>query len=150
MDILKIADFVEDPTAPQWEDYPGLQGFRVLIRLPDIPADARLMAQAIKIDMDKSEPQPKIKDVEWAAYHHNLLRYVVTDWQGLTVGGLKLMFPGQRLMLDGAKWEQEIGYSPENRDFLLEKSAPFVRWLNDVLQRRQQDATRQEEEDEKN
>ena len=120
-DDLKIADLVDDPGASEWLDYPGLPDFRVLLAAPDNPAQVRLATQVGRIPVGAEQD---------AEFHYLKVRQYVAGWEGLKVADLQLLFPGKKLKIEGTGADQELGYNPENLDFLLSKSQPFYRWVN--------------------
>ncbi len=142
---MKIADLIKDPTEAQWEKVPEIPGFEVLVRLPDILQDTRLIMRALP------EDQVKLQKESWADYHHSVLKYAVADWRGLTIAGLAKLFPDYELNIEGQDIENsEMAYDEDNLTYLLTKSGVFLRWLNEVVRRRQQKAEHKEEADRKN
>lgn len=123
---IKIADLIEDYTMPKWEDYPDVPGFRVLVRLPDVPKGVALAMRAYR----ESEGQDGDQALPETARY--LASYAAADWQGLTVAGLKLL-TGLKVAGEDT---QIIPYNPDNLESLLRLSAPFFLWLLGKAQER--------------
>ena len=149
MKILKIADLVEDPTAPRWLDYPDIPGVRVRLRLPDIPESTKMMGYATQSDGVDEAGKPKYR-IDWPDYHNRLLHYAVTGWEGLKVEHLALIFPVHKLKIEGAEPGAELAFCPENRDFLLGQSSGFFQWLMNEVQQWDKQLRGQEEQDKEN
>jgi len=156
--ILKIADLVNEPGAPRWVGYPGLPGFELLLRLPDIPAVTRLVSRCSVVDT-LPEPAPKKKPqkkgqtalrVNWLDYHDQLCRYAVENWRGFRAQDLALLLPGLTIKLEGGDPEAPLAFCPENLDFLLRHSGPFAKWLSDYLRQWEGQDEEQEEQENQN
>jgi len=153
-DILRISDLVDDPTAPQWLDYPEIKGFRVLLRMPDIPENIRLASRAMKGE----------GETQGVEYHVLLLKYAVAGWEGLKVKDLGRLFPGQAVRTTGgderttggdacatkAAGGQELGFCPENVEYLLRKSGAFFRWASQQVKEWEARLAEQEAKDTEN
>lgn len=146
-DILKISDLVDDPTAPQWLNYPEIKGFRVLLRMPDIPENIRLASRALKRE----------GETQGVEYHVLLLKYAVAGWEGLKVKDLGRLFPGQKVRTTGgdagatgAAGGQELGFCPENVEYLLRKSGAFFRWASQQVKEWETRLAEQEAKDTEN
>lgn len=139
-DILQIADLVEDATAPQWLDYPEIPGFRVRLRMPDVPDNIRLAARAMR---EEGETQG-------VDYHLGLLAYAVTGWEGLKVKDLARLFPGWKVKVKGAAGDQELSFCAENLEYLMRKSGSFFRWLSEQVKTWETRLAEQEVKDKEN
>lgn len=157
-EILKIADLVADPCAPRWVEYPGLPGFEVHLRQPDIPAATRLVSQSAT-PMSTSAPPPPGKgkkalrkttlEVDWINYHYALLRYAPDDWRGLKVKHLSQL-TGLPVKTTGADPEADLAFCVENLDFLIRHAVEFSKWLSEVLNNWNEEIVTQEEKDKEN
>ncbi|MHB9075853.1 MAG: hypothetical protein ACYC6G_20320, partial [Desulfobaccales bacterium] len=97
-------------------------GFRVLLALPDNPAQVRIATLAAVFADIPSQA---------AEYQFHKILHSVAGWEGLKVADLHLFFPGKKLKYDAPEEDpggREFSYLPENVDFLLRKSTPFYRW----------------------
>jgi hypothetical protein len=139
-EILMIADLVDDPTAAQWLDYPEIEGFRVLLRMPDVPDNIRLAARALKGE----------GETQGVEYHVLLLKYAVAGWEGLKVRDLGRLFPGQKVSAKGAAGGQDLGFCPENVEYLLRKSGAFFRWASQQVKEWETRLAEQEAKDTEN
>lgn len=138
--MMKISDLIEDYTLPKWEDYPEVPGFRVLIRLPDAPKMFSLAMRALR---EEQREGGQVEGEMPVYIGPEMVRYAVSDWQGLTVAGLKILVPGRKIK---GRDEQDIPYSAENLVSLLRMSGAFYLWALSKLQEREA-AARQEAEE---
>jgi len=169
-EILKISDLVEDLAAPRWVDYPEIPGFRLHLRLPDIPEAARIMSLAIKAglqgpqavpaaslqpesDSEEDERQAALRVMAVAdMVEHQLQekRFCVAGWEGLKVEHLARLLPRQKVQVEGAAPERELTFCPENLEFLVRHSPDFSNWLGKYLRQWKKEFEAQEEKDNEN
>ena len=125
-EIVKISDLMDDYTLPQWVDFPGVDGFKVQVQLPD---------QAIKIGamLERRGPAGQMVAPKMLA------QYAVCDWEGLTVAGLK------KLVAVSIKGEdnQVVPCSPDNVELLIKFSPAFYLFVLDQLNQREKTAARE-------
>jgi len=137
---MDISELIEDYTLPKWEDYPGIEGFKVLIRLPDVPKSFSLAARAWR------EEQKEIGEVDSENISDigpHMARYAVTDWRGLTVAGLRQLASDRKI---GGADNQEIPFSAENLKRLLSISGGFFLWVLSIVRDRQKAAQEEAQE----
>ncbi|MFA6690742.1 MAG: hypothetical protein WCR98_02045 [Saccharofermentanales bacterium] len=137
---MKIIDLIEDYTIPTWENYPNIEGFRVLIRMPDVPKTYSMMARAWREERKEIGQADSDIPVDIGI---SLVRYAVSDWHGLRVSGLRILAPGYKV---GGDPEQEIPFSGENLDSLLRISGSFFIWVLGKVRERQEAAAQEAEE----
>lgn len=163
--ILKINELVEDLTAPRWEDYPEIPGFKLLLRLPDIPESARIMSRAIMAGMkaggmpalppegEEDEDQTAgriVATADWVEYQFQESLFAVAYWQGLKVEHLAQLLPRQKVRTAGAAPDAEMAFCPENLEFLVRHSPNFSNWLSKYLRKWKKVFEAQEEKDNEN
>lgn len=120
-----------DPVLPKWEEWrdlppvmvPKIPGFRVEVRLLDVPGTVAAARQG--------ENRPE-------AHMLATLRQAVTNWEGLTVGGLKKLLPKTRFRSDIPD-DTPFPYDKDNLIALLRRSFIFINWVLRVLELRQSD-----------
>jgi len=154
-DILKIVD---DPTQPRWVECPGVPGFAILLRLPDVPGLRGLVAQAYNESLEKfkkaaaaakpgdileDEFDPGTVGLKWS-------HYAVQNWRGLTGKGLNYFLaevPGLKLKTAA---KTEIPFQRDLLDVLLRHSVRFYEFVDQAWKQRQAGDMEVRQADEKN
>jgi hypothetical protein len=165
-EILKISELVEDLAAPRWVEYPQIPGFKLLLRLPDVPESARIMGRAMLKGVQAGNPAPlmiprgeedeeavaarALAAVDWVEHQFQLTLYAVAGWQGLKVEHLALLLPGRKVTAEGVDPEAELTFCPENLEFLVRQAVHFSNWLSKYVRDWDRQVTRQEEQDNEN
>lgn len=135
--MLRLKDILaDDPTEPRWEEWqdlpavedgaaltvPPIPGFRVQVRLLDVPASVAVLRA--------SEAEDKLMAT---------VAQAVTSWEGLTVGGVKQL-------LGPARFKSEVAaatpfpYDRENLEAVLARSFLLVNWVLRVIELRRRES----------
>ena len=141
---MNISDLIEDYTIPKWEDYPEVEGFRVMIRLPGAPKMYALIARAQREEGEEFD----FSDIS-DKYLTDLASVAVADWKGLTVANFLKLIPGRKPKLEvgqGIPLDTEIEFSKANLSNLLNASGPFFIWVLNQIQARNQAAVQEADE----
>ena len=164
-DILEVTD---DLTQPRWVEYnaapgvPGvpeaLQGFALLMRLPDVPGLKGLVLQASAVNLPQlegladAEAVKKMEDfaLESAgAVGLKLSHYAVLDWRGLTGAGLRYFARGSRLKIKAAD-DQMVPFSRQVLEALLRWCRPFYDFVDRSWRELERGALEGQENERKN
>ncbi|RJR38683.1 MAG: hypothetical protein C4567_12440 [Deltaproteobacteria bacterium] len=169
-DILKISELVEDLSAPRWVEYPQIPGYKLQLRLPDVPESARIMGRAmLKGGLPEGLQAPPAEGdedavaaralaaVDWVEHQLQLTLFAVAGWQGLRVEHLAQLLPGRKVKMQSAGGDAcatapdaELSFCPENLEFLVRHSVPFSNWLSKYVRDWDRQVTRQEAKDNEN
>jgi len=148
MELSDILEVTDDLTKPRWVEYsaapggPGiseaLQGFALLMRLPDVPGLKGLVLQASAANLPQlegladAEAVKKLEDfaLESAgAVGLKLSHYAVLDWRGLTGAGLRHFARGAAVKVKAAD-ETEIPFNRPLLQILLRWCRPFYDFVD--------------------
>ncbi len=118
---------VDSKTA--WVDFPGMEGFEV--ELANL-SRKELVSLRKRCTTNKFDRKTRMfnEELDEAKF--------VTEFSGATVKGwkgLKLKYLEDLILVDlkGQDPEQEMEYTPENAEVLVENSTEFDNWLNEVV-----------------
>lgn len=134
---------------PEWVPFPGIEGFEVLLQVPDAAGRLAVSSRVLRgrgpeQEGDREVFRQDIGDDQVGQLSYGQARLAVKDWRGLTVGGVQELLPKINLALkleDGtpAPPETEVKFSPGLRDLLLRRSEVFLLLVLGHLRKREQE-----------
>ena len=124
---MDLKDLVVD-CKTAWVDFPGLDGFTVevanLSRKELI--NLRKRCTITKFNRKTRQPEETLDDEKFIK---EFTKAIVKNWKGLTLENL------QNLILidtEGKDMQEELPYTEENAQVLVNSSSEFDQWLNEV------------------
>jgi hypothetical protein len=112
-----------------WVDFEGLDGFSVEVVNLSRKELANLRKSCVTQKFERSSRE-KVEILNEEKFVREFTKKVVKNWKGLTLENLS-----QLMLIDtaGMDPEQEVEYSQENAQQLVENSTEFDTWLNEVI-----------------
>ena len=118
---------VDSKTA--WVDFPGLEGFK--LELANL-SRKELMSLRKRSTSNKFDRKLRIfnEELDEQKFIKEFSQAVVKNWKGL-----KLKYLEDLILVDlkGQNHEDEMPYSQDNAEVLIENSQEFDNWLNEVV-----------------
>lgn len=159
MELIDILE-IDDQSQPRWMECPGLPGFAILVRLPDVPGLRALAMQAsyeiqVKVkkaaaaaaatdgDIPTAEIDPGAVSVKW-------IQFGVQDWRGLTGEGLNYFLAGVSGFKLKTAADTPIPFQRDLLDVLIRHSVRFYEFADQAWKQRQQSDMEVRQTDAKN
>ena len=112
-----------------WIDFPGLDGFSVEVANLSRKELNALRKRCTSQKFDRKSRQ-LIEDLDEDKFVTEFSKSSIKNWKGLTLGHLETLI---LIDADGQDLEQDVAYSQENAEVLVQNSAEFDTWLNEVV-----------------
>lgn len=125
---MKLQDLMVD-TKSAWIDFPGCPGFQVEIANLSRKELVALRKRCISTKFDRKTRQPEeVLDEE--KFVREFSASTIKGWKGF-----KLKYLEELLLVDLKKNdpEAELEYSPDQAEVLIQNSAEFDTWVNEVV-----------------
>lgn len=154
MDLSSILEVTDDLTQPRWVECPEVEGFAILLRLPDVPGLRAIVHAAVMESYKsaaKADPAGEgIPRIDPGAVGMELSDYAVEDWRGLTGAGLRHFAEGARNLNIKAPPEVEIPFDRQVMKILLKWSPRFYEFVDQAWKNMENQGLTAREADEKN
>ena len=116
-------------TKSAWVDFPGYDGFKVEVATLARQELIALRKKCMTTQFDRRTRQPN-EILDEKKFVRLFAAATVKNWSGLKFKYLESFIP---VNLNGVDPEDELAYSPEEAELLVENSADFDNWLNEVV-----------------
>ncbi len=125
---MKLRELMVD-TKSAWIDYPGCDGFQVQIANLSRKELINLRKKCIIQKFDR-KTKAVAEELDEDKFIHEFTKATIKGWKGL-----KLKFLENLLLVDlsDADLEDELEYSQEEAEQLLQNSSEFDSWINEVV-----------------
>lgn len=126
MSTFDLSALIVD-TKNTWVEYPGIEGFEVLVAIQSRKQLNKLVKDCTVSKMDRATKRI-VETVDTDKWMEKYSKAIIQDWKGLRVKDLP-----ELMIVDISKVEdvdQEVPYSPEYARMILENSAEFDTWVN--------------------
>lgn len=116
-------------TKDAWVEFPGCEGFEVQVVNLARKEIQSLRKRCVTTKFDRKTRQP-IEELDDEKFIAEFTKATVKGWKGF-----KLKYLEEFMLVDlkGADPESLLEYSQDNAAMLVENSASFDGWLNDVI-----------------
>lgn len=112
-----------------WVDFPGLNGFSVEVVNLSRKELSNLRKSCVTEKFNRSTRQ-KEEVLNEDKFVREFTRKVVKNWKGLTLEHLSTLL---LIDVEGRDPNEELEFSEENAQTLVENSTEFDTWLNEVI-----------------
>ena len=112
-----------------WIDFPGLDGFSIEVANLSRKELNALRKRCTTQKFDRKSRQ-LIEDLDEDKFVVEFSKASIKNWKGLTLGHLETLI---LIDADGQDLTQDVAYSQENAEVLVQNSAEFDTWLNEVV-----------------
>ena len=125
---MKLTDLMVD-TKSAWLDFPGCPGFQVEVANLARKELVNLRKKCIAQKFDRKTRQ-MTEDRDEEKFIKEFSRATIKNWRGL-----KLKFLEDLILVDLSKQdtETELEYDEEQAEVLIQNSAEFDNWINEVV-----------------
>lgn len=125
---MKLRELMVD-TKSAWIDYPGCNGFQVEVANLARKELINLRKKCIIQKFDR-KTKAVTEDLDEDKFVHEFTKATIKGWKGL-----KLKYLENLLLVDlsDADLEDELEYSQEEAEQLLQNSSEFDSWVNEVV-----------------
>lgn len=125
---MKLRELMVD-TKSAWIDYPGCNGFQVEVANLARKELINLRKKCIIQKFDR-KTKAVTEELDEDKFVHEFTKATIKGWKGL-----KLKFLENLLLVDlsDADLEDELEYSQEEAEQLLQNSSEFDSWINEVV-----------------
>ena len=125
---MKLRELMVD-TKSAWIDYPGCNGFQVEVANLARKELINLRKKCIIQKFDR-KTKAVTEELDEDKFVHEFTKATIKGWRGL-----KLKFLENLLLVDlsDADLEDELEYSQEEAEQLLQNSSEFDSWINEVV-----------------
>lgn len=125
---MKLRELMVD-TKSAWIDYPGCNGFQVEVANLARKELINLRKKCIIQKFDR-KTKAVTEELDEDKFVHEFTKATIKGWKGL-----KLKFLENLLLvnLEDAEEDEELEYSQEEAELLLQNSSEFDSWINEVV-----------------
>lgn len=125
---MKLRELMVD-TKSAWIDYPGCEGFQVEIANLSRKELINLRKKCIIQKFDR-KTKAVTEELDEDKFVHEFTKATIKSWKGL-----KLRYLENLLLVDlsDADLEDELDYSQDEAELLLQNSSEFDSWINEVV-----------------
>ena len=125
---MKLQDLMVD-TKTAWVEFPGCEGFEVELANLARKELLNLRKRCLKTKFDRKTHQA-VEELDDDKFVHEFTKATVKNWKGL-----KLKYLEELMLVDLSNNDPEIEleYSLENAESLVQNSADFDNWINEVV-----------------
>ena len=125
---MKLADLMVD-IKTAWIEFPGCDGFEVEVANLARKELMNLRKRCLKQKFDRKTHQA-VEELDEEKFVHEFTKATVKGWRGL-----KLKYLEELLLVDLGKNDPnvELEYTLENAESLVQNSADFDNWMNEVV-----------------
>ena len=125
---MKLAELMVD-TKTAWIEFPGADGFEVEVANLSRKELLNLRKRCIKTKFDRKTHQA-VEELDEDKFVHEFTKATVKNWKGL-----KLKYLEELILVELADNdpEEELVFDLENAESLVQNSADFDNWINEVV-----------------
>lgn len=125
---MKLAELMVD-TKTAWIEFPGADGFEVEVANLSRKELLNLRKRCIKTKFDRKTHQA-VEELDEDKFVHEFTKATVKNWKGL-----KLKYLEELILVELADNdpEEELVFDLDNAESLVQNSADFDNWINEVV-----------------
>jgi|TARA_B100000073_G_C23729775_1_gene570446 hypothetical protein len=125
---VKLEDLMVD-TKTAWIEFPGCDGFEIEVANLSRKELLNLRKRCIKTKFDRKTHQA-VEELDEDKFVHEFTKATVKNWKGL-----KLKYLEELILVDLGENdpEAELSFDLENAESLVQNSADFDNWINEVV-----------------
>jgi hypothetical protein len=125
---VKLEDLMVD-TKTAWIEFPGCDNFEVEVANLSRKELLNLRKRCLKTKFDRKTHQA-VEELDDDKFVHEFTKATVKNWKGL-----KLAYLEELILVELGKNdpEQELEFSLENAESLVQNSTDFDNWINEVV-----------------
>jgi len=116
-------------TKAVWVDFPGLSGFEVEVANLSRKELSGLRKKCLSSKFDRKTRQV-VENLDEEKFIVEFTRAVVKNWRGLKLEHLETLL---LIDMDGKDPSEELEYTEDNAEILVNSSTEFDTWLNEVV-----------------
>jgi len=116
-------------TKAVWVDFPGLSGFEVEVANLSRKELTGLRKKCLSSKFDRKTRQV-VENLDEEKFVVEFTRAVVKNWRGLKLEHLETLL---LIDMDGKDPSEELEYTEDNAEILVNSSTEFDTWLNEVV-----------------
>lgn len=116
-------------TKAVWVDFPGLSGFEVEVANLSRKELTGLRKKCLSSKFDRKTRQV-VENLDEEKFIVEFTRAVVKNWRGLKLEHLETLL---LIDMDGKDPSEELEYTDDNAEILVNSSTEFDTWLNEVV-----------------
>ena len=116
-------------TKAVWVDFPGLSGFEVEVANLSRKELTGLRKKCLSSKFDRKTRQV-VENLDEEKFIVEFTRAVVKNWRGLKLEHLETLL---LIDMDGKDPSEELEYTEDNAEILVNSSTEFDTWLNEVV-----------------
>lgn len=116
-------------TKAVWVDFPGLSGFEVEVANLSRKELTGLRKKCLSSKFDRKTRQV-VETLDEEKFIVEFTRAVVKNWRGLKLEHLETLI---LIDMDGKDPSEELDYTEDNAEILVNSSTEFDTWLNEVV-----------------
>ena len=116
-------------TKAVWVDFPGLSGFEVEVANLSRKELTGLRKKCLSSKFDRKTRQV-VENLDEEKFIVEFTRAVVKNWRGLKLEHLETLL---LIDMDGKDPSEELDYTEDNAEILVNSSTEFDTWLNEVV-----------------
>ncbi len=125
---MKLEDLMVD-TKTAWIEFPGCEGFEVEVANLARKELLNLRKRCIKTKFDRKTHQA-VEELDEDKFVHEFTKATVKNWKGLRLKHLEELI---LVDLGDNDPETELAFDLENAESLVQNSADFDNWINEVV-----------------
>ena len=125
---MKLEDLMVD-TKTAWIEFPGCDGFEIEVANLSRKELLNLRKRCIKTKFDRKTHQA-VEELDEDKFVHEFTKATVKNWKGL-----KLAYLEELILVDLGTNDpdSELEFNLENAESLVQNSADFDNWVNEVV-----------------
>ena len=125
---MELSSLLIDSKAA-WVEYPGMDGFEVQVVNLSRP-ELKALRKRCTINKFDRKTRQAVEELDETKFVKEFTNATVKGWRGLKYKYLEVL-----MLVDISKVKPDdmLEYSPENAVLLVDNSADFDTWLNDVV-----------------
>jgi len=116
-------------TKTAWIEFPGCEGFEIEVANLSRKELLNLRKRCIKTKFDRKTHQA-VEELDEDKFVHEFTKACVKDWKGLRLKHLEELI---LVDLGTNDPESELSFDLENAESLVQNSADFDNWINEVV-----------------
>jgi hypothetical protein len=125
---MKLRELMVD-TKSAWIDYPGCNGFQVEVANLARKELINLRKKCIIQKFDR-KTKAVTEELDEDKFVHEFTKATIKGWKGLKLKYLENLL---LVNLEDAEEDEELEYSQEEAELLLQNSSEFDSWINEVV-----------------
>jgi len=126
--MLELKKLVVD-TKSAWVDFQGLKGFSVKVATLSRQEMGKLRKACVTSSVDRRTQIP-IETLDEEKFIRLFAEKIIKDWKGLTLEYLESLI---LIDIGEADLQEELKFTLENAEVLINSSKEFDDWLNEVV-----------------